>query len=467
MTTFVARSRMPAPADVVFAWHERPGALERLTPPWQRVRVLERSGGIRDGGRLTLEVRAGPFARRWVAVHRDYEAGRRFADEQVEGPFARWVHVHRVEPAGEGAAVLEDRVDYALPLGAIGELAGGRRVRAGLRRVFTYRHRLLAGDLARHRARRGPALHVAISGASGLLGSRLAAFLTTGGHRVTRLVRRAPAGPDEARWDPGGGQVDLTPLEGADALVHLAGESIAAGRWTAAVKARIRDSRVEGTRLLVGALGRLRRRPRVLVSASAIGFYGDRGGAELDESSAPGQGFLADTCQAWEAAALAAAPLGMRVVLARLGIVLSGAGGALAKLVPPFSLGVGGRIGSGRQVMSWVALDDALGALCWALDAEALGGPVNVVAPAAVTNAEFVRTLGAVLRRPAVLPVPGTAVRLMFGEMGNDLLGGQRVSPRRLLDSGFQFRHATLADTLAFELGRFSRSEMDAVCSPG
>jgi uncharacterized protein (TIGR01777 family) len=296
---------------------------------------------------------------------------------------------------------------------------------------------------------------VAVTGASGLVGSRLCAFLTTGGHRVSRLVRRPPASLDEVRWDPAAGRADLGALEGADAVVHLAGETIAGGRFTDARKALIRDSRVAGTRTLVEALARLRRPPGVLVSASAIGYYGDRGDTLLDEASAPGEGFLPQVCREWEAAAAAVAGRGVRVVLPRLGIVLSPAGGALAKLLTPFRLGAGGRVGSGRQFMSWIDLDDAIGALHFALGAATLAGPVNLVAPAPVTNAEFARALGRVLGRPARVPFPAPAVRLLLGEMGEALLlASQRVRPRRLEEAGFGFRHSTLEAALRFELGR-------------
>ena len=452
---FVARSPLPAPAAEVFAWHERPGALVRLLPPWQRVELVERSGGIADGGRTVLRIRLGPLTRRWVAVHRDYQAGRQFVDEQVEGPFARFVHTHRVEPAGPDAAVLEDRVEYALPGGALGQRVGGRLADAALRRLFAYRHALLRLDLERHRAEGpGRALHVAVTGASGLVGQRLCAFLSTGGHRVTRLVRRPPEAPGEVRWGGAPDPPALAPLEGVDAVVHLAGENVAA-RWTPAQKDRIRRSRVEGTLALAEALARLARPPAVLVSASAIGFYGNRGDEVLDEESPAGRGFLAEVCREWEAAVAPVAARGVRTVLARLGVVLSPAGGALAPLLTPFRLGVGGRIGSGRQFMSWVALDDVIGALHFALGARDLAGPVNVVAPAPVTNAEFARALGRVLGRPAVAPLPALAVRLAFGEMGEELLlASQRVQPRRLGAAGFTFRHPALEGALRFELGR-------------
>ncbi len=351
--------------------------------------------------------------------------------------------------------MIEDRIEYGLPAGALGRVAAGGLAEAWLSRTFAYRHALLRLDLERHGAE-GPGrpLHVAVTGASGLVGRHLCAFLSTGGHRVTRLVRRRPAGPDEIEWEPAAGRADLAALDGVDAVVHLGGANIGEGRFTEARKALIRDSRVDGTRVLALGLARLARPPGVVVSASAVGYYGNRGDTPLDEASAPGEGFLPEVCRAWEAAV---GPIAARsrVVLARLGIVLSPAGGALARLLMPFRLGAGGRVGSGRQFMSWIGLEDAIGAIHFALGAGALAGPVNVVAPAPVTNAEFARTLARVLGRPALLPLPERAVRLAFGEMGEALLlASQRVRPRRLEEAGFRFRHRGLEDALRFALGR-------------
>jgi uncharacterized protein (TIGR01777 family) len=249
--------------------------------------------------------------------------------------------------------------------------------------------------------------------------------------------------------------VDPSRFDGVDAVVHLAGENIAAGRWTSARKAEIRQSRVEGTRRLCEALARLAQPPRVFVSASAIGFYGDRGAQTLTEESGAGSGFLPDVCREWEAATEPASQAGIRVVNLRFGMVLSPAGGALQKMLPPFKLGLGGRIGSGAQFMSWIAIDDAVGAIHQALSAESLRGPVNAVAPTPVTNAEFARTLARILRRPAFMPVPQFAARLAFGEMADALLlASARVMPVRLQESGYHFRFPELEGALRHMLRR-------------
>lgn len=300
------------------------------------------------------------------------------------------------------------------------------------------------------------ALHLVVSGASGLIGSALISSLSGDGHRVIRLVRR-PAGAGEITWDPATGRLDPGHLEGADGVVHLAGENVGA-RWTRGRKTRIRNSRVQGTRLLSETLARLERPPRVLVSASAVGIYGDRGNEILTEASPPGhpdRDFLVSVGLEWEAAAEAARAAGIRVVHPRLGVVLSPKGGALSKLLMPFRLGLGGRVGSGSQWMSWISLADAVGVLRHLLVAEALHGPVNATAPEPVTNRDFTRILGRVLRRPTPFPLPATALRLALGEMADrTLLASTRVLPSQLLQSGYRFEHPDLEGALRHVLGK-------------
>jgi uncharacterized protein (TIGR01777 family) len=297
-------------------------------------------------------------------------------------------------------------------------------------------------------------MKVAVTGASGLVGSALVPFLSGGGHEVVRLVRRAPRAEGEVRWDPARGEIDRAGLEGVDGVVHLSGENLAGGRWTAARKARLVDSRVGSTRILARALAELDRPPKVLVSMSAVGYYGARGDAWVDESSPADGDFLSRLCVDWEAAAAPAVEAGLRVAHPRLGVVLSPAGGALGKMLLPFRAGLGGVVGPGTQYMSWVAIDDVLGALHLALTAEALEGPFNVVAPEPVTNREFTKTLGRVLGRPTVTPVPAFALRLALGEMADaTLLASTRVRPRRLEETGYAFRLPALEGALRHVLG--------------
>jgi len=297
-------------------------------------------------------------------------------------------------------------------------------------------------------------MKILVTGSGGLIGQALLHELRANGHEVSRLVRRAAVASNERTWDPLTGHIDEDALA-VDAVVHLAGEGIADGRWTESKKKRIRDSRVDGTRLLCEALARSAAPPRVLIAASAIGFYGAGGDRSLGEHAEPGTGFLPDVCQEWEAATAAAREAGTRVVNLRIGVVMSPDGGALARMLTPFRMGIAGRIGNGRQWMSWVSLDDVVAAIDHALNEDSLSGPVNAVAPGPVTNAEYTRTLGRVLSRPTVLPMPAFAARLAFGQMADDLLlASLRVEPTALIESGFQFRHPDLESALREMLDR-------------
>jgi uncharacterized protein len=312
--------------------------------------------------------------------------------------------------------------------------------------------------------RQGPGFHIAVTGGSGLIGTAVIQRLRQGRHQITHVVRR-PAGPGEVLWDPAGGRLDPVALEGVDAVIHLAGENVGT-RWTAARKRRIRESRVNGTRLLSETIARLPRPPRVLISVSAVGIYGDRGDEILTEASAPADPnsyFLASVCQEWEAAADPARAAGVRVVHPRFGVVLSPAGGALRKMLLPFRLGVGGRVGEGSQWLSWISIDDAVGVIHHALETGALEGPLNATAPNPVTNRDFTRTLGRVLRRPTPFPVPARALRLVLGEMANEtLLASARALPAKLLQSGYQFRHPDIEGALRHVLGKEPSSKFPA-----
>ena len=293
-------------------------------------------------------------------------------------------------------------------------------------------------------------MKVLIAGATGLVGRALKVAFDGQGISVTDLVRTSPnIGLPEIEWHPNQGEIDAAELDGFDAVINLAGESIAAGRWTEGKKKRIRESRIQGTRLLSETLGKLTTPPAVFLCASATGIYGDRGKEILDEDSAPGKGFLADVCREWEEATEPAVSAGVRVVNLRFGPIFSAEGGMLEKLLPPFKLGVGGKIGSGKQYISWVAMDDVVGAVTFALENDAVRGPINIVTPNAVTNNEFTKALGKVLSRPTFFAVPEFAARLAFGEMADEmLLSSQRVVPKRLREAGFEFRYPELEGAL-------------------
>jgi uncharacterized protein (TIGR01777 family) len=310
----------------------------------------------------------------------------------------------------------------------------------------------MLNDTITHRSH--PPMRLAIAGASGFVGSALVPFLINGGHKVLRLVRRPP-GPDEIHWDPQTGTLDPARLEGLDAVINLAGENIAT-RWTEPAKRKIRESRIQSTTLLAGALAGLTRKPRVFISVSAVGYYGDTGDEPVDETRAAGAGFLPAVAREWEAAAAGASQAGIRVVHPRFGIILSPAGGALAKMLPVFRLGAGGRLGSGKQWMSWIGIDDVLGALQHTMVYPTLTGPVNLVSPNPVRNAEFTSVLARVLSRPAITPVPSFALHLLYGREMPDatLLTGARVLPRALLSDGYHFRFPELEGALRHGIGR-------------
>lgn len=456
MTVFERTLDLPISCGEAFAWHARSGAFPRLTPPWRDTRVTSQTFAdgaetlLADGGVAQLSIPIGPVRVSWTARHSGYQPGRQFIDTMEGGPFSRWVHTHRFEPA-PGGCTLIDHIDY--DLGAAG-LVVGRSMARDLDRLFTFRHARTLADLAAHTRHPGGGT-VAITGATGLLGTALGAFLTTGGHPVRRFGRNGKAG--DIRWDPKSGSINLAALRGVDTVVHLAGASIAE-RWTEAHKADVMDSRRLGTRLIARALADLSRAgelgPRTLISASAVGIYGDREDEELNEASALGSGFAAEVCKVWEASTAEAEDAGIRVVHLRLGVVLSARGGALTQMLPPFRAGLGGPVGSGRQWLPWVADDDVLDAIATAMDDDRLHGPINVVSPGITRQCDFARALGAALGRPALLPTPAFAIRGLFGEMGREiLLGGQHVVPRRLQDAEFKWRRPDLNGALAWELG--------------
>jgi len=445
----------------VFAWHSRPGAMTRLTPPWLPVRILQEASGpssLRDG----QAVLGLPGGLRWVAVHQpaSYDPPNMFADELESCPLAAvlsWRHRHQFAPAGEPgqdaerATLVTDTVDTTLP---------GRM----LRPMFAYRHQQLADDLAAQARARSvcpDSLTIAVTGSGGLIGTALTALLTTGGHRVIRLVRRAPNNEGERQWQPE--EPAPTLLSGVDALIHLAGASIG-GRFTPDRKREILQSRIVPTRRLaeLAAAAADQKTPKsaglqAFVTASAIGFYGpDRGEEILTEASPRGEGFLADVVADWEDAAAPAAAAGIRAVQVRTGIVQTPRGGMLRLLSPLFTAGLGGRLGSGKQWLSWIGLDDLLDIYLRAVTDPHLSGPVNAVAPEPVRNLDYTRTLARVLHRPALLPVPAFGPRLLLGAEGAAELAqaSQYVRAEALIGAGHQFRQPHLEQALRHVFGR-------------
>jgi len=437
------------PLDEVFAWHTRSGAMRRLVPPWQPMRVVKETESLADG----TAILGLPAGLRWIARHdpAGYDPPYQFRDVLSSKGLMTlpprvigwWRHTHRYSDAGHGTTRVHDIVDTTVPAFA-------------LRSTFAYRHRQLSEDLAAHSdaaAAGARELTVAITGSSGLVGTALGAFLTTGGHRVIRLVRGEPADDNERRWVPDEPAADL--LDGVDAVIHLAGESIA-GRFTEAHRRAIRESRIGPTRRLAEVAAATGGRLTTFVSASAVGFYGyDCGDTELDEDSPRGDGFLADVVADWESATASAAEAGLRVVAVRTGIVQAAAGGTLKLLRPLFAAGLGGRLGSGRQWLSWIGIDDLLDIYYRAIYDNRLTGPVNAVGPEPVRNSEYTKALAGTLRRPALLPVPSFGPRLLLGKQGAVELAeaNQRVRPAKLEALGHRFRSVTVTDALAHQLG--------------
>lgn len=455
----VQASEVGVGAETLWQWHVNPGAFERLQPPWERVEVVAWPERLEEGAEARFRVRAGGVWVEWVAQHRGVVAGKGFEDVQVRGPFAAWRHLHKMEAVEGGGSRLVDDVAYALPLGRLGALVAGRWVAGAIARMFRYRHGVMTGDLWRYGgARIGAGRVVVVTGHSGLIGRALVGLMRSLGFTVRGLGRRALRAGD-GTWDWEQGAVDLEVLAGADAVVHLAGEPIL-GRWTAAKRRAIRESRVRGTAVLVEALGRLPRasRPQVMVSASGVNYYGV-GAEDTREDGAVGDGFLARVCADWEAAARGVEALGMRWVGLRTGVVLTAGGGALAAMLPAFRAGMGGPLGGGKQRMSWIGLDDLLDLYVRAVVEADWTGAVNAVVPEPVRQVDFARALGRVLRRPTVMPGPRWALAGIYGgEMvAETLLGDMAVRPQRLMADvgmgGHRYRFTGLENCLAYSLG--------------
>jgi uncharacterized protein (TIGR01777 family) len=398
--------------------------------------------------------------------HKNYLRPVRFEDHQISGPFSHYHHVHEFSSLpssenGQERSLLTDTIIFSVPCGALGRAFTERRFLSTFAALFRYRHRTTSLDLAHHKRFAAHARqHILVSGSSGLVGSALVPYLETAGHRVTSLVRtKSPLqgnelGAHQIAWDPLSG-IKFPSLTGIDAVVHLAGEGIASSRWTAEKKRRIRDSRVNGTINLCESLLALTPRPKTLICASAIGIYGSRGDELLTEESSQGEGFLAEVTSEWEKACEIARAAGIRVVHLRFGIILSPRSGALGRMRVPFSLGLGGPLGTGNHWMSWIGIDDVLGLIEQSLFDARLEGPVNAVAPHPVTNSEFTATLASVLNRPAYFRVPEVALRLAFGELAQEaLLASQRVAPQKALAANYDFRDPTLRGALCHLFGK-------------
>lgn len=449
---FVFQSRVKAPRALLEDWHHRPGALARLTPPGQPVEVLEPAPSITEGSRAEMRVRMLPgLWTRWTAEHVNVRPGEGFTDVQIQGPFRNWAHTHRFldDPEDSGSSLLRDHVLCEPFGGAAGRLLARPLLRRRLNRLFAWRHaRTIADVEALHRHPPGRALHFLITGAGGMIGRALVPYLMQAGHRVTTLSRQA-RGPNARVWDPERGHIDLAGLEAVDAVVHLAGENIASGKWTTERRRAILLSRESGTRLLADAVARLSPRPACFLSASGVSAYQADGRWKDESSPVDTATFLGHVVQAWEAAARPVRDAGIRVAHLRFGIVLGPDGGALARLLPIFQWGLGGPVWHGKMGFPWIALDDVLEMIHLAARDNRYDGPINGVAPEPCTNADFSATLARVLHRPCLLPVPRQAVLALFGQMGEEtVLADLKVKSTKLEILRFPFRFPNLEPAL-------------------
>ena len=448
MTLYEKRTVMPLSAKDLFAWHERDGAFERLTPPWEHLKLEHKDPSLQVGSETHFKIQKGCFSISWIARHTQYVPNKEFVDIQVKGPFKKWVHHHKMIPIDKHTSEMYDLLNFETPLGLGKKIAFSK-----VKQMFQYRHTLLKNDLEVQQQFKAAPMTVAVTGASGMIGTSLCAFLKTAGHKVVPISRSSQL-PNGIQWDPESGSINQSKLEGLDVLINLAGDNISKGRWTQKKKKRIRDSRVKSTRLIVNALNNLKNPPKVFISISGVGYYGTNPESISTEQTSPGNDFLASVCAEWEQAANQFKR--GRCVIPRLGVVLSSSGGALAKISQFFKLGLGGVIGKGDQKMSWIALDDAIYSLYRMMIDSSLIGPINLCSPNSTTNYNFTKSLAKVLKRPAVLSLPSVFARLAFGQVADaTILSNSQARPKVLEKSNHRFYYPELDSALKHTLGRY------------
>lgn len=428
--------------------------MERLLPPWERNTVISKDGTISPGSRVKLKMYAGPFPFYFHACHIEDNPGRMFRDVQEKGPFSYWSHSHFFHDTDEGS-ILEDKIEYALPGHRFLPSFVKSQVEKKLTRIFLHRQHTLKADIELHQRCSQTPLKILLSGASGVLGKRLIPLLTTGGHTVYTLVRKRPTpNKNEIFWDPETGFLSQSDLPEVDSVVHLAGEPIGLKRWTTESRQRVLNSRVKGTELLAKTLAAMKKPPKVLLSASAVGYYGNCHAQLTDENKSPGRDFISTVCKEWEDAAKPARRAGIRTVFLRMGVSMSPAGGALKRILSTSPLGFIRYFGSGEQYISWISDDDLISAILHALTCPDLEGPVNIAAPEPVTNRELMQTLAKITGRPLLFPISTDIFQIMYGQMAREIiLSGCRVSSKKLQDSGFKFRHPSLETAIRSLLG--------------
>lgn len=453
MSRFQYVSDFEVTKELLYSFHANPGALDRLLPPWENTSILRRAHSIAPGSRVELKMHFGPIPFTYKALHIKEQPVEMFQDIQEKGPFRSWSHTHLFDETQNGAR-LTDLVDYQLPLQSFLPRNFTRFVEKELTRTFRHRKEVLNHDLSLHKRYSTTPLTILISGASGVVGRHLVPFLTTGGHSVYTLVRRqADAKKNEIYWDPAKDEIDIKSIPDIDVVIHLAGEYIGLGRWSDERKKRVVDSRVQGTSLLVKTMAQLKQKPKVFLSSSAIGYYGDTKTEPIDETRGPGKDFLSSVCSIWEESARPAENLGIRTVIMRMGVALSCKGGALEKLVKA-PIGYVRRFGNGRQMFSWLSMDDLLGAILHCIKTESISGPINLVSPNPVSNEEMISTMAKLTGRPFLPGVPAPVLKMLYGDMAREiLLSGCHALPDKLINSGFTFSYLTLEETLRSQLG--------------
>lgn len=473
---FESTLEVSVPVEKLFSWHENPGAFERLTPSFDPVKVSKRMGGV-DGGTVYIDMKAGPIPLTWVAQHHSYKKNVQFLEDQTSGPFVgplpfwngTWHHQHLFKKVDSKNSIVTDRLNYDFPMDPFGSIFGSWYTKKRLKQMFAYRRNITENDLYEQSKYKGKPLDIAVTGGSGLVGAELMPYLTTAGHKVENIVRGRPK-KGELGWNLQKGTISN--LEGKDAVVHLAGEPInkpIAGvvpvPWTKWKRKEILESRVKGTRILAEHLASLNNPPKVLVCASAIGYYGDNGGALLSEDGGNGNDYFSRVVKEWEAAAKPAIDAGIRVVFLRLAPVMSPQGGALQVLSLPAMLGSSPPVAGGKQWWSWIAIDDVIGSIYHSIITESLSGAVNVASPNPVRQKEWAATLAKVFwgrlgKLTTLIPVPGFILKTFLGEFGDVLaLSSIKVDSSKLIESGYKFRFEDLENCFRHLLGK--RKEED------
>ncbi len=457
---FSHKASFDASVEEIWNWYNSPGAFRRIMPEWEGIDPIQ-AGKLVDGEETIFKVSLGPIKRTWLARHHSVEEGVGFSDRMIKGPFGAWNHQHTFEENGQ-STIVNDNVEYKLPLHFLTGWTAPFTVKPRMNQMFRYRTDIVVNDIKQiKKTSHLPRQRVLVSGSTGMIGLQLCAFLEAAGHEVHRLVRPSTKLPKDVSsenvvvWNDLSGEVLQGDFENFDSIIHLAGAGIGDKRWSAKRKKLIRDSRVIPTTNLSKIIANLENPPKAFLCGSAVGYYGNRGTEVLDEKSESGNDILASICREWEESTAVAKDAGIRVSLLRTGIVISPLGGALAKLLLPAKMGAGGPVGGGKQMQSWISLDDEIYAIHHLMMDESSEGPYNLSAPSPVNQKTFAKTLGKVLRRPAFAPLPGFMIKIMFGEMGQKLvLEGQDVRPNRLLESGFEFTFDDLESCLRNCLGK-------------